>query len=260
MDCSQIPGGHLITGQSDDFTLSTGEQGYLYEFLCVGANGQRSASEVDAFGPVGNTLDYLTTLLDPDAGQHLDFVIGGNRSVRIQTSDNSPAAGVVRGQVVALAFDISDNRFNMSSAIVAEPCLRKDLSVAVMPKPNAIAAWLLRLRNHTETACALEGFPQVRAQRDGVSLNTAMHTLSGPAGGVTHRPVPPIIVLSPGATASAIIEQSPVPSGRPCVQSDQLAVSLPTGVFLAKLPAELFVCGLEVHPLVGNATGSDAAP
>jgi hypothetical protein len=257
LDCSTIPGGHLIIGQSDDFTLGAGEQGYVYEFLCVGTNGQRSASEVQAFRQVGSALVYLRTLLAPSDGQHLDFMIGGLQSVRIQASDYGAPPGGVPGEVVAMSFDISDSGWGVSTAIVAEPCRRKDLTATVTPKPHAIAAWLLRLRNHTGTACALEGFAQVRAQRDGVTVGTAVPTLSGTSGGVTTAPVPPIIVLAPAATASAIIEQTPVPSGRPCLQSDHLAVSLAHGVFLGALPAELFVCGLEVHPVVGNATGSD---
>jgi len=256
LDCSKIPGGHLIVGQSDDFTLGAGEPGQLYEFLCVGANGQRSASQVQAFRQVGSTLVYLRTLVDPAAGQHVDFLVGGIQSVRIQASDNTPAAGGVPGAVVAMAFDISDTRSGFSTATVAEPCQRKDLAAAVSVAPQALApAWVLALHNHTGTACALEGFPRVRAQLAGRTLTTAVQTMHGPAGGVTNKPVPPIIVLSPGATASAIIEQG-VAVGA-CQGSDQLAVTLPTGVSLGQVPAELPGCGLSVHPLVGNISGSD---
>ena len=258
LNCSTVPGGRLVTGQWDDFTLPDGQQGYLYEFLCVGVSGQRSASELQAFRQVGTTLVYLRTLLDPAAGQHLDFVIGGTGSARIQVSDYSPAAGGIPGAVVAMAFDISDTRWGMSSATVAEPCLRRDLTVTVSAVPDALApSWRLSLRNRAEVACALEGYPQIRALRDGVTLTTAVHTMNGPAGGVTKSPVPPIIVLSPGATASAIIEQSAASAAGSCERSDRLAVSLPNGVSLGEMPAELSACGLAVHPLIGNARGSD---
>ncbi|HEX8094127.1 DUF4232 domain-containing protein [Jatrophihabitans sp.] len=258
LDCSKIPGGQLITGQSDDFTLSAGQHGYLYEFLCVGKNGQRSASEVQAFLQVGTTLVYLRTLLAPAAGQHLDFVIGGMQSTRIQVSDHTPAAGGVPGGVVAMAFDISDDRWNFSTAIVAEPCLRKDLRATVSAVPDAPApSWMLALRNDSKVACALEGYPQVRARLAGATLTTAVQTMNGPAGGVRKKLVPPIIVLSPGATASAIVEQRAASAAGSCRRSDQLAVTLPNGVPLGLVPAELAGCGLTVHPLVGNARGSD---
>jgi hypothetical protein len=271
-ECATLPGGHLVTGQRDNYTLHTGETGYLYEFLCVGPNGQRSASEVQVFRQVGGTLRYKQTLLPAAAGEHVDFLTAGSDTVRIQASVGSASSGHVPGEVISTAWDLSEAHPGQGfSFTVASPCLRKDLTATVTPKPDAIAAWLLTLRNHTGTACALEGFPQVHAQRGGTTLATAVPTLNGPAGGLTvvvptaggpagdltQSPVPPIIVLSPQATAAAIIEQAPIPSGRPCIQSDRLAVSLPHGVSLGELPAELSVCGLEVHPLVGNARGSN---
>jgi hypothetical protein len=49
---------------------------------------------------------------------------------------------------------------------------------------------------------------------------------------VTKKPVPPIIVLSPQATAtaSAIIEQSATSATRSSLRSDQLTVTLPNGM------------------------------
>jgi hypothetical protein len=64
-------------------------------------------------------------------------------------------------------------------------------------------------------------------------------------------------VLSPQATAAAIIEQSAASAAGSCPRSDQLAVTLPNGTSLGLLPAQLSGCGLAVHPLVGNARGSD---
>ncbi|MDQ1722784.1 MAG: hypothetical protein QOI26_2518 [Pseudonocardiales bacterium] len=259
LDCSKIPGGHLVTGQWDDFTLSTGQAGYLYEFLCVGLNGQRSASEVQMFEQVGGRLRYVQTLLYSADDEHLDFMTAGMDSVRIQVSVNSSPLGGVPGAVVSTVWELSDRDGAAGfGAPVAEACVRKDLAATVTPVPDAAApSWRLAMRNRTETACALEGFPQVRAQRNGATLTTALHTMSGTAGGVTKARVPPIIVLSPGATASAIIEQSSASAAGSCLHSDQLAVTLPNGVSLGQVPAELSGCGLAVHPLVGNARGSD---
>ena len=144
-----------------------------------------------------------------------------------------------------------------SGATVAEPCLREDLTPTITKLPDAGApSWLLAMRNRSDTACALEGIPRVRAERDDASLATAALTMSGVTGGITQSPVPPIIVLPPQGTASAIIEQGAAATGK-CELSDQVAVTLPNGVSLGRLPARLPGCGLVVHPLVGNARGTD---
>jgi len=260
LDCSTLPGGgRLTTGQWDDYTLSTGETGYLYEFLCVGQNGERSASELQVFRQVGGALRYKQTLLRAAADQHLDFLTAGADTVRIQASVQSSAAGRVRGEVISTAWDLTDaHPGDGHSFTVAGPCLRKDLRASVTEAPDALApAWRLMLRNAAATACALEGYPQVRAQLAGTPLTIAVPTLSGTAGGVTKTQVPPIIVLSPDATAAAIIEQSAGSAAGSCQQSDRLAVTLPNGASLGSVPARLAACGLAVHPLVGNVRGSD---
>ncbi|MDQ1738975.1 MAG: hypothetical protein QOE53_627 [Pseudonocardiales bacterium] len=260
LNCSKLPGGgRLTTGQWDDYSLSTGETGYLYEFLCVGQNGQRSASELQVFKQSGGTLQYKQTLLPAAADQHVDFLTVGADTVRIQASVQSAVSGRARGEVISTAWDLSDaDPGEGHSFTVAGPCLRKDLTATVTAAPDAAApSWRLVLRNGAPTACALEGYPQVRAQLAGTPLSTAVLTLSGTVGGITKQPVPPIIVLSPGATASAIIEQSGASAAGSCQRADRLAVTLPNGVSLGLLPAELSGCGLAVHPLVGNVRGSD---
>jgi Protein of unknown function (DUF4232) len=268
LDCSTLPGGgRLMTGQWDNYTLNTGETGYLYEFLCVGQNGQRSASEIQVFRQAGGKLQYKQTLLRAAAGQHVDFLTAGTDTVRIQASVqasvqpsfHSTASGGVPGEVISTAWDLSEVDPGQGfSFTVANPCLPTELTAAVTEVPDAAApSWRLTLRNDSDTACALEGYPQVRAQRAGTTLTTAVHTLSGTAGGLTHTLVPPIIVLSPQATAAAIIEQSAASAAGSCPRSDQLAVTLPNGVSLGLLPARLAGCGLAVHPLVGNVRGSD---
>jgi hypothetical protein len=276
LNCSTITGGRLMTGQVDDYQLSSEDKGYLYEWLCVGPDGQRSASEVQMFRLVEGDLRYVKTLARPTADEHLVFLTAGGGTVVMQVSDNSSQPGRIPGEVRSLAWQLADPRGGTSrGATVAEPCRREDLAVTVTAVPDPVApSWRLSVRNKSEesrpaspepgstdrlqsSACALEGFPQVRAERDGVTLGTAAPAMRGPAGGVTKQKVPPIIVLTPGATASAVIEQSARSAAGSCLRSDQLVVTLPNGVFLGSVPAEVAGCGLVVHPLVGNARGSD---
>jgi len=257
LDCSKLPGGHLVTGAWDDFQLSnTGQQRYVYEFLCVGSDGQRSASEVQMFESAGGKLRYVMTLLRPNADEHLDFITATTDSVRIQYSVNRNPSGAPAGAVESMAWEFSDpNGGSGMGAVVAEPCLRKDLEASVIAAAGSSASWRLVLHNRTGVACALEGFPTVIAMRSGTALaGAAAHKLSGPAGGVRKGLVPPIIVLSPGATAAAVLESSATPS---CPTSDDVAVELPNGVSLGRLIAAVPACGLVVHPLVGNPSGSD---
>ena len=66
-----------MTGQWDDFTLPDGRSGYVYEFLCVGPDGQRSASEVQVFRQSGATLRYVSTRSYPAADQYVSFLVAG---------------------------------------------------------------------------------------------------------------------------------------------------------------------------------------
>lgn len=263
LDCSTIPGSTLTVGKSDDFALSSDVEGYLFEYLCVGPDGQRSASEVQMFQLVAGKWQYVRTLPHPNAYEHLDSMIAGSQT-RLQFSVHRP--GSVPGEIRAAVMNLSDPT-DAQIYSVAEPCLREQLEVTLTPVPDSAApSWRLSLRNQgrtdpvtgsREAACALEGFPQVRVQRDGATLATATPTMNGPAGGVAREKVPPIILLTRGATASAVIEQSTRSAAGSCVRSDQLAVILPNGEALGQLPAEVAGCGLVVHPLVGNARGSD---
>lgn len=264
LDCATIPGSKLTVGQSDRFKLLSDVEGYLFEYLCVAPDGRRSASEVQMFQLAAGKWQYMQTLPHPNAYEHLESLSAG-ATAYIQFSVHRP--GGVPGEIRRAVVDLS-NPTDDSSYFVVEPCLREHLEVTLTPLPDAAApAWRLSLRNQGRTdpvtgsrsdaACALEGFPRVSAQRDGDILSTATPTMNGPAGGVSRQKAPPIIILTRGATASAVIEQSSRAAAGSCLRSDQLAVTLPNGVSLDRLPAEVAGCGLVVHPLVGNARGSD---
>jgi|GEM_PF-4605238 len=268
LDCATIPGSRLVTGQWDDFTLPGGTSGYVYEFLCVGSDGERSASEVEVFEQSGATLRYKSTLLYPAADQYVNFLVAGAATVRIQSYLHSRWNGFSAGDVITTNWDLTaaDPRATAGSGValdasgVAEQrdtgdpgCARDNLTALVTAVGGKTPAWRLTLRNGAARACGFEGFPVVQVQRGGSTLTTARPTLNGPAGGVRSAAVPPIIVLPPGATAAAVIEQASASVS--CPQSDRLVITLPNGVVLDPVPAQLPACGLVVHPVVGNALG-----
>ncbi len=262
LNCSTIPGGHLVTGAWAGFRLSaSGQLRYAYEFRCVGTNGQRSASEVQILQPVGNQLRYQQTLVRPASQEHVDFITGGTDSVQIQASAPSTITGKVPDAVLITTYVLdAQGGGEGDGTVIAQPCLAAGLTATLTladPLANADAAphWLLALVNKTASRCALEGYPTVQPRRAGRAVGSAAgHTLSGPAGGVTRSPVPPIIVLNPAATAAAIIERSP--AGTTCGQSDQVTLTLPNGVSLGSIKADLPACDLVVHPLVNSPLGS----
>ena len=171
----RIRGSRLVTGQSDDYVSPTGELNYIFEFLCVGLNGERSASELQVFRQVDGRLKYQRTLLSPAADEHLDFLTAGGGSARIQAYVHRRCTGWPAGSVLSTTWDLSlPDPGAGDTFTVAEPCGRADLDPArarpCAPRrprwPGGPApAWRLTVRNAGSQACGLEGFPVVRAER-----------------------------------------------------------------------------------------------
>jgi hypothetical protein len=267
LNCSKIPGGHLDTGAWAGVRLSaSGQVRYVYEFRCVGTNGQRSASEVQIFQPAGGLLKYQQTLIWASGNEHIDAITvvgtdGGTSLLQVQSSVAYKVTGGVPDSVQVARYLVDGQSVSEgASTLVAAPCQRKDVTVTLSSRAGSDGeqSWLLALVNRASSPCALEGFPTLVTYANAKPVGAALaHRMSGPSGGVTKSPVPPIIVLQRGATAAAVIERAGTNTDVVCAPSSELAVTLPNGVSLGRIPASLSTCGLAVHPLVGNAAGSD---
>lgn len=260
LPCTSIPGGHPVVGAHASFTLtSTGESRYVYEFLCIGTNGTRSASELQVFQPgPGGRLSYLSTLVPASKEGHLEYLQAIPNGVRVQGTDQS--AGPRPGDVVSVSYTTADGgrSFSSTGKLVAAACQKADLSARVVTADGGVTGQhqVLQLTNLTVNPCGLEGYPNLVALVNGAPSGPMLNpTLNGPAGGVTTAKVPPIVVLIPGGTAGAIIELG---SAHPtCAPANQVSVRLPNGTSLGPIPAGLSTCGLDVHPLVDNPYGTD---
>ncbi|HEX4728776.1 MAG TPA: DUF4232 domain-containing protein [Jatrophihabitans sp.] len=260
LPCTSIPGGHPVVGAHTSFTLtSTGESRYVYEFLCIGTNGTRSASELQVFQPApGGRLSYLSTMVPVGKDGHLEYLSAVPNGVRVQGTDQS--AGPRPGDVVSVTYTTADGgrSFTSTGKLVAKACQKTDLSARVVTADGGVTGrhQVLQLTNLTVNPCGLEGYPSLVALVNGAPSGPMLNpTLSGPAGGVTSAKVPPIVVLIPGGTAAAIIELG---SAHPtCASANQVLVGLPNGPSLGTIPADLSTCGLDVHPLVDNPYGTD---
>jgi hypothetical protein len=259
LPCTSVPGGRPVVGAHTNFTLtSTGQLRYVYEFLCVGTNGARSASELQVFQPGPNgRLSYLSTLVPASKEGHLEYLVAVPNGVRVQGTDQS---GQIPGDVVSITYTTADGGLSFTSTgkLIAKACQRSDLTARVVVADGGLTGQheVLQLTNLSVAPCALEGYPNLVALVNGAPSGPMLNpTLSGPAGGVTTVQVPPIVVLIPGGTAGAIIELA---SEHPtCAPANQLAVRLPNGTSLGPIPADLSTCGLDVHPLVDNPYGTD---
>jgi hypothetical protein len=259
LPCTSLPGGHPVVGAHTSFSLtSTGELRYVYEFLCIGTNGVRSASELQVFQPgQGGRLSYLSTLVPASKAGHLDYLVAIPNGVRVQGTDQS--AGSL-GDVVSIGYTTADGgkSFTSTGKLIAKACRKSDLAARVVSADGGVTGQhqVLQLTNLTPNPCGLEGYPNLVALVNGAPSGPMLNpTLSGPAGGVTTVKVPPIVVLIPGGTAGAIIELG---SAHPtCAPANQVSVRLPNGTSLGPIPAELSTCGLDVHPLVNNPYGTD---
>jgi hypothetical protein len=261
LDCSGIPGGVVSDGARASVRMSaTGEYRFVYEYLCIGANGARSASEVQEFQVVGGKLVYLQTLVHQALQLHVRQLISGVDSVQLQVTNYLSALDGPSGALQTERLLVGDPSGGFGSEAVGEDvpvCAAKDLTVTVATPAGRPSHAVLQLRNHTSSPCVLEGFPKVIPFAGSARLDAAaIDTLTGSAGGVRSSRVPPIVEVGPGAVASSLID-SKFADWSGCAQADRLQITLPTGVALGAVGARIGSCALGVHPFVDNATGSD---
>jgi hypothetical protein len=121
------------------------------------------------------------------------------------------------------------------------------------------ASWLIKLVNKSKGPCVIEGFPSVQPLVGKALVSRTLRTLAGPLGGVRTAAAPPIVLLTPGEVASALIEPgSNGADGLPgSCTADHLAIELPVAGALAELPLRSSACNLQVHPVVAGPSGSD---
>ena len=120
---------------------------------------------------------------------------------------------------------------------------------------------LIFARTGTGT-CHLEGYPGVAAlDAAGNQAAQARRTLHGYIGGLgMNTSKPPRVDMPAGATASALIEGTNVPTGNAtsCPNYDGLLVTPPDETHSVKLDAKTNGCdGLQIHPVVPGNTGQE---
>ena len=117
-------------------------------------------------------------------------------------------------------------------------------------------AFVLEFRNASAATCSLTGYPGFDAlTASGVALAHAIRTLHGFAGGA-HAVT--TVSITPGRYASATVEWmnfNPTTGGA-CSYSHGVATTAPNTTRTVRLPLNVSVCLLQVHPTVPGATGN----
>ena len=116
---------------------------------------------------------------------------------------------------------------------------------------------VLLFANTGSAPCVLDGYPGAALSGSGGStLLNAQRTLSGYTGGA-HAVA--VVTVAPGATASALLEWSDVPTGNngcPGTGASALLVTPPNTTATTSLAPINEVCsGFEIHPVVPGASG-----
>jgi hypothetical protein len=118
---------------------------------------------------------------------------------------------------------------------------------------------IVLMRNNGSSACRLEGFPGVAGiDQNG---NRGGDAVQSPSGSTQGAATLPLVDLTPGATASALVVSSDVPQGGiPCPKYQGLLVSSPGGDQWTKLDTPVMGCqGLQVHPTFLGTSGRQSA-
>ena len=125
---------------------------------------------------------------------------------------------------------------------------------------------VLVFTNTSHAACTLTGFPGVAGLNSiGQDEVQATRTLGGYLGGLLPGETTlPVVSLTPGQTASAIVEGTDNPIGsQPCARFQALLVTPPNlteedrvGISLSGMEGFPSCSRLEVHPVVAGSSGS----
>jgi hypothetical protein len=205
----------------------------------------RNGNVVQSFSALNSTIAWVSTVNETTGTQLW------------QTTDG----GQTWAQVTATSLQAAVTATSLPS------CANAQLSVS----PGRSGAGLghngeaLLFTNVSHSGCTLYGYPGVAAlDGQGNQIAQAARTPNGYLGGITPSSnLIPLVPLSPGHSASALVEGTdnplgPGPNPPPCPVDSGLLVTAPNTTRSVRLPPGPALCsGLQIHPVVPGITGSD---
>jgi hypothetical protein len=118
---------------------------------------------------------------------------------------------------------------------------------------------VLRFKNTGAQTCKLVGYPGVAGlDAHGTQVIQATRTLNGYLGGIPTGQLPPVVTLTTGQSASAMVEGSDVTQGNArCESSPKLLVTPPNTTRSVTIDMSMPGCAVvQVHPVVAGTGGS----
>jgi Protein of unknown function (DUF4232) len=143
------------------------------------------------------------------------------------------------------------------------PCTAAQLTVWIEAAPGGASAGhngeVLEFRNAAGPICTLTGYPGVAgANLAGADLFDVARSPRGRYGGLpAGSDARPVLTLGHGATASAVVEWSTVPTGgdTSCPSFPRTLVTAPNMTVTRSFAVALSGCELTVHPVVSGMAG-----
>lgn len=236
LDCPHSGSGSSGTFSFDKQVDVGGERDLVVAGQCLTASGLRSASSVYT----SSNGQIRATIIQQSDGLSVQSISTGPSTVTIRALQlpTSSMPESLQEQVYRTT-DGGQSYLLQSNIELAPACRPADLSAEVVTGDGSSA--VLQVRNTSLNSCVISGYPGPR--------NTS---LRGPNGGAAADLVP-IVLLNPGETASASIDQParsvPCPSAPP-------ALFLPTGAELTSIAFHASVnCQPVLHAYVAGSTG-----
>lgn len=179
-----------------------------------------------------------------------------------QTTTSTPAVTSTSGSQATT----SPSATTTTGAVKAsQRCTTSQLDISAGPVGAGLghAGIPVRFRNTGASACTMSGYPGVAGlDAKGSQVVQAQRTPNGYLGGLTQGVTnPPVVTLTNGQVASALVEGSAVPldNATSCPTFPALLVTPPGETHSVRVVGEMPGCtGIAVHPIVAGSTGSQS--
>ena len=244
---SPLAGGYLgeIDAVSDSTVFLAGPRSPLL----VTRDGGRNWAQVTATSEDGADYTSSVTFFNPSVG-----VVLGNDGLR-DTIWSTSDGGLLWHSAVPDTPSVP-----RAATAQLRRCSLSSVSASASPAAvglGHVGVVLIFTDKGRSPPCTVRGYPQVT-----LSAHRVTRTLLGYLGGLEGTSVLPTVTLSPGQSASALLEGSDIErTGHRCSRVTAVRVALPgsTSSTMVQLERgnEMTVCGgLEVHPVVAGGSGT----
>jgi hypothetical protein len=298
--CGAIPIGGLVQRSRSDWVLYCSLDGGMHqgtnELWATSDTGRRwvlasEGSEEDRPHDVGNIGPGMMGDLTASHNGHVLWMLGSVTGIDVSVNGGvhwvgaDVATGGYPSQIVTVGatdawlplpgtglFETTNGitwtQLGVNSHVSTAACRNGQISVSVASGGAGLGheAEILLFSNTGPSTCTLNGYPGVAGlSAQGAQVVQAQREPSGYLGGLQQGAAPPLVVLAPGQTASAMVEGTDVPVGSTSCTSFPALLVTPPGFTTSTKVSVVGYGGngggfpgcsrIEVHPVVPGKTG-----